>query len=193
MSLPFIIAFPIQIGFVPESIGERMEKLSPSFCAVGLEGVFATEGRTRIVRRPTALGGSFDLIFRLDDVTLTGIPGNAKRQAVVPGCPRSHFALLLRNRRGRGTMQHIGRSRVSKRAQTELEMPSLTQIRRLNLLWALCAAFDPSLDQLSGCFLISRSGFTALAGVPSPCNKVVLRDVLLQQSKITATVEFGVL
>ena len=59
-------------------------------------------------------------------------------------------------------------------------MPSLTQIRRLNLLWALCAAFDPSLDQLSGCFLISRSGFTALAGVPSPCDKVVFSDVLLQ-------------
>jgi hypothetical protein len=74
------------------------------------------------LRRPTALGGSFDLIFRLDDVTLTGIPGNAKRQAVVPGCPRSHFALVLRNRRGTGTMQHIGRSRVSKRAQTVLEM-----------------------------------------------------------------------
>jgi hypothetical protein len=83
--------------------------------------LISPSGRTRIVRRPTALVGSFDLIFRLD-LTLTGIPGNAKRQAVVPGCPRSHFALVLRNRRGRGTMQHIGRSRVSKRAQTALEM-----------------------------------------------------------------------
>lgn len=54
------------------------------------------------------------------------------------------------------------------------------QIKDIGLLGALCAAVDPSLDQLSGCFLISRSRFTAFAGVPPPRNKVVFSDVLLQ-------------
>ena len=48
------------------------------------------------------------------------------------------------------------------------------------LLRTLRAAFDPSLHQLAGCFLVSRSRLAALARVPTPSNEVVFSDMLLQ-------------
>jgi hypothetical protein len=45
---------------------------------------------------------------------------------------------------------------------------------------ALRAVVDPSLDQLAGRLLISRSRLPAFAGIPSARNKIVFSDVLLQ-------------
>jgi hypothetical protein len=47
-------------------------------------------------------------------------------------------------------------------------------------LRALRSTDDPGLDQFPGGFLISRSGFAAFSGIPSPSHQIVLGNMLLQ-------------
>jgi len=60
------------------------------------------------------------------------------------------------------------------------------------LLWALGSAFYPGLEQLPGGFLGSGGWLAAFARTPSPSDKVILRHMLLQHRKVTATVTISV-
>src|SRR5256714_9953619 len=65
-------------------------------------------------------------------------------------------------------------------------------MRTVRLLRALGAAVDPSLNQLSGNLLGSGGGLAAFPWMPSPCDQIVLRNMLLQHREIASPIACSV-
>src|SRR4051795_6812897 len=65
-------------------------------------------------------------------------------------------------------------------------------MRTVRLLRALRTAVDPSLNQLSGDLLGSGGGLAAFAWMPSPCDQIVLRNMLLQHCEIASPIACSV-
>jgi hypothetical protein len=59
-------------------------------------------------------------------------------------------------------------------------------------LWALSAAFDPSLDQVTQLFLAAGGWIAPGSWIPTPRNQVVARQVFMQQLKAASTIALRV-
>ena len=65
--------------------------------------------------------------------------------------------------------------------------------RRRPRLRAQCSGVDPRLDQFAEQRLRARGGIASGARLPAPCNEIVVRQMLVEERKVTTAVAVGIL